>query len=78
MVYWEDALQVLAVSSVPLAKGLYIEVMIIFVLRPIEMLDVLGTNDINNYHKVLDICRMQSCHLAFLEIKGCLLFECGI
>ena len=38
----------LRISSVPLAKGLYIDIMIIFVLRPILMLDMLGTKEIKN------------------------------
>ena len=38
----------LHISSVPLANDLYINVMIIFVLRPILMLDMLGTKEIEN------------------------------
>ena len=38
----------LPISSVPLTKGLYIDAMIIFVLRPILMLDMLGTKEIKN------------------------------
>ena len=38
----------LHISSVPLEKGSYIGVMIIFVLRPILMLDMLGTKEIKN------------------------------
>ena len=39
-------------SSVPLAKGLYINAMIIFVLRPIWMLDMLGMKEINLLHGI--------------------------
>ena len=38
----------LRISSVPLAKGLYIDAMIIFVSRLILMLDMLGTKEIEN------------------------------
>ena len=48
MVHWEGALRVLAYIKRALAKGLYIDVMIIFVLRPILMLDMLGTKEIKN------------------------------
>ena len=48
MVHWEGALRVFAYIKRALAKGLYINAMIIFVLRPILMLDMLGINKIKN------------------------------
>ena len=44
VVHWEG----LRISSMPLAKGLYIDAMIIFVSRPILMLDMLGAKEIKN------------------------------
>ena len=48
MVHLEGALQFLCTSSMPLEKGLYFDAMIIFPLRPILLLDMLGTKETKN------------------------------